>query len=126
MSPRNKCLCRCLLLAFFLIPGKLGLAQNPAPAPNQNVFIQFYQNHISAVDGNRCPMTPSCSAYAASAVKRHGPVIGWFMGCDRLVRCGRDEMDLSPVRHISGTDYAYDPVDANDFWWFEKKEVPSK
>lgn len=46
------------------------------------------------------------------------------MACDRLVRCGRNEMDLSPVRRINGTDYTYDPVDANDFWWFNKKELP--
>jgi len=69
-------------------------------------------------------MTPSCSSYAASSVKQHGPILGWIMACDRLVRCGRNEMDLSPVRRINGTDYTYDPVDANDFWWFNKKELP--
>ena len=122
MSPRSSCLY--LVLAFLLIPWTFCLAQNPNPAHNQNFFIQFYQNHISAVDGNRCPMTPSCSSYAASSVKQHGPILGWIMACDRLVRCGRNEMDLSPVRRINGTDYTYDPVDANDFWWFNKKELP--
>ncbi|WDP93271.1 MAG: membrane protein insertion efficiency factor YidD [Desulfobacter sp.] len=88
----------------------------------RNPAIAFFQDHISAADGNRCPMTPSCSAYAARAVQKHGLVIGWIMACDRLVRCGRDEARISPHIRIKGREYISDPVSANDFWWFSKKE----
>ena len=73
------------------------------------------------VDGNRCPMYPSCSKYASEVFKKHGPILGWIMTCDRLVRCKRDKDRLS-INVITGTQkYIYDPVKANDFWWFEKK-----
>jgi putative component of membrane protein insertase Oxa1/YidC/SpoIIIJ protein YidD len=94
----------------------------PAPEAQKNMFIRFFQDHISAVDGNRCCMTPSCSEYAAQAVKKHGPVIGWIMACDRLVRCGRDEVRVSPHVCINGQEFVSDPVSANDFWWFKKED----
>lgn len=87
----------------------------------ENIFIKFYQDHISAIDGNRCPMYPSCSAYASQAIEKHGPVIGWVMACDRLVRCGRNEVELSKAVIIKGHTFVHDPVDSNDFWWFEKE-----
>jgi len=65
-------------------------------------------------------MYPSCSAYAAQVVKKHGPSLGWVMACDRLVRCGRDEADLSKTIIVSGQKLVHDPVENNDFWWFEK------
>ena len=85
---------------------------------SKNIFIKFYQDHISGADGGRCPMTPSCSEYAAQAMKKHGTVVGWIMACDRLVRCGRDEAHISPHVRIKGTTYISNPVSANDFWWF--------
>ena len=88
----------------------------------ENLFIRFYQEHISAVDGNRCPMYPSCSVYASRAIEKHGPIIGWVMACDRLVRCGRDEVHQSRTIIVKGRKSIYDPVKANDFWWFEKEK----
>jgi len=85
-----------------------------------NMFIRFYQDHISGADGNRCPMFPSCSEYAARAIKKHGPVTGWIMACDRILRCGRNELSLAPEKWINGSAHAHDPVSANDFWWFEE------
>ncbi|MCP3940086.1 MAG: membrane protein insertion efficiency factor YidD [Desulfobacteraceae bacterium] len=84
------------------------------------MLIQFYQDHLSAADGHRCPMSPSCSEYAARAIKKHGLFVGWIMACDRLVRCGRDEVTISPLRFVNGKSYTFDPVDANDFWWFDQ------
>ena len=86
-----------------------------------NVIIQFYRTYISATDGDRCPMMPSCSSYAAKAIKKHGLIMGWIMACDRLVRCGRDETKISEKIIVNGREYTYDPVRANDFWWTEKK-----
>lgn len=87
-----------------------------------NALVQFYQKHISQVDGDRCPMAPSCSSYARQAIQKHGPVIGWIMACDRLVRCGRDEAKVSPAIILDSQKYVYDPVAANDFWWFKKEK----
>jgi len=84
----------------------------------KNIFIKFYQDHISIVDGERCPMTPSCSEYASQAIHKHGFVKGWVMACDRLVRCGRDEIRVSPHVWINHEEYVSDSVPANDFWWF--------
>lgn len=84
--------------------------------------IRFYQEYISPVDGNRCPMYPSCSSYAREAFENHGLFLGWVMTCDRLIRCGRDETAISPAIISGGQKYSFDPVRSNDFWWFEKKK----
>lgn len=86
----------------------------------ENPVIKFYQEHISAVDGDRCPMYPTCSSYAKKAIEKHGAVVGWVMALDRLIRCGRDESNLSPSYVINDQTVIYDPVEANDFWWFNK------
>lgn len=112
MLPRNRTILLMLVLCF--IWGSTALAAD-------NLFIRFYQEHISVVDGNRCSMYPSCSAYASQTFKKHGVVVGWIMACDRLVRCGRDEALVSMQVKIDNTEFTYDPVSANDFWWFETK-----
>lgn len=68
-------------------------------------------------------MYPSCSAYAQQVFKKHGPLLGWMMSCDRLVRCGRDEASISRKVRAEGQILIYDPVAANDFWWFQKKQT---
>lgn len=128
MLPRNKL----TLLVLFFCLGFAGIssAQNQdLPGPDKNLVIQFFQEHISPVDGNRCTMNPSCSAYAAQAIQKHGLLMGWIMACDRLVRCGQDEVTLAPSRYINAERLTIDPVEANDFWWFntsEKKKSPVK
>jgi len=78
--------------------------------------IKFYQDYISSVDGNRCPMHPTCSQYCIEALKKHGTFLGWIMCSDRLMRCGRDENKLSDPVWIDGKKRTYDPVSNNDFW----------
>ena len=124
MSPRNKIgnnilniirnflIIICILVACLIVPY----------ARADNTLIEFYRNHISAIDGDRCRMHPTCSAYAKEAIEKHGPIVGWIMTCDRLVRCGRDETRLSPKVIIGKTPYTNDPVESNDFWWFEKEK----
>lgn len=90
-------------------------ADNPV-----NLFIypiEFYRKYISTVAGSRCPMYPSCSKYSIDTLKKHGPVVGYVMTCDRLMRCGRDEVRLSSPVWINGKRRCYDPVRNNDFWW---------
>jgi putative component of membrane protein insertase Oxa1/YidC/SpoIIIJ protein YidD len=61
-------------------------------------------------------MTPSCSAYAREAIAKHGPITGWILTCDRLMRCGRDEITQAKSIRINHTTLCHDPVANNDFW----------
>ena len=81
--------------------------------------IEFYRNTISKSDGCRCPMYPSCSQYCMEAFRKHGLFMGWIMCSDRLMRCGRDEIKLSPHVLIQGEKLSFDPVNNNDFWWHQ-------
>lgn len=72
---------------------------------------------VSAVDGDRCPMTPTCSNYGLQAMDKHGPLVGWMMIVDRLLR-ESDEQDLASHVVVAEEYRTHDPVDANDFWWF--------
>jgi len=77
--------------------------------------IRFFQRYISPVDGARCPMYPTCSAYARQALARHGPWFGILLTVDRLIH----ENDPGERRHpvLVGDRYRYlDPLEANDFW----------
>ena len=38
------------------------------------------------------------------------------MACDRLMRCGRDELKLSPAVMTRQGIRCQDPLDNNDFW----------
>ncbi|MDY6880911.1 MAG: membrane protein insertion efficiency factor YidD [Thermodesulfobacteriota bacterium] len=83
-------------------------------------LIKFYQgplNHLSSVKQSGCPMYPSCSEYSIRCVQKHGFFMGWIMTCDRLMRCGRDEMALSSRIFVNGEWKHYDPLEMNDFWW---------
>jgi putative membrane protein insertion efficiency factor len=51
------------------------------------VLIRFYQQWISPLLGPRCRFIPSCSAYAAEALQRHGPWRGGWLSLRRLSRC---------------------------------------
>ncbi len=114
MLPRNKIVLIFLSVVFIIF------FVNPLYAEDKNFILNFYKNHISVVDGNRCPMYPSCSSYASRAFEKHGPVLGWIMSCDRLVRCGRDEAGVSGKVIVNSHQLIHDSVEANDSWWFEK------
>jgi putative membrane protein insertion efficiency factor len=103
---------------FFFLAFPVRGQSPPDPDTLENPILRFYQATISRADGNRCPMYPSCSHYAAQALKKHGPVMGWIMTCDRLLRCGRSDTRLAPQVRIHGRPLTFDPVEANDFWWF--------
>ncbi len=95
-----------------------------APAPAQAVFWFYDQglNHLSAVRSGTCPMHPSCSVYSRESFQKHGLLLGWWMTFDRLLRCGRDEIDRSPSLLVGGQWKAHDPVSHNDHWWHEPRE----
>jgi putative membrane protein insertion efficiency factor len=62
--------------------------------------IRFYQRIVSPALPRRCKYEPTCSAYAAEALRTHGPVRGVVLASWRLLRC-------NPFSHGG-----YDPVSA--------------
>ena len=118
----------CLLILSFLFscayPQTTGEESNSAFNPMRSV-VAFYQgplNHLSAVKKAECPMYPSCSAYSIQCFEKHGLFVGWIMTHDRLMRCGRDELKLSPTAIVNGKWKCIDPVGNNDFWWYDNMD----
>jgi uncharacterized protein len=50
--------------------------------------IRAYRRWISPVRPPACRFTPSCSAYAVTAVERFGALRGGWLATRRLLRCG--------------------------------------
>ena len=98
-------------------------AESGAATNAMSGMIQFYQgplNHLTAVRMGECPMYPSDSQYGLQSIQKHGVLMGWIMTVDRLMRCGRDEIRLSPPVIVDGKLKYYDPVEKNDFWWSDQ------
>ena len=51
------------------------------------VFIALYRYTISPLLGRHCRFEPSCSEYAAGAIREHGAVRGSYLGMSRMCRC---------------------------------------
>lgn len=49
--------------------------------------ILFYRTCISPLTPPSCRFTPTCSAYALEALRRHGPVRGLWLTIRRIMRC---------------------------------------
>ena len=81
--------------------------------------IRFFQIFISPADGDRCPMSPSCSQYAVEAIRTYGPWRGIVLTSDRLLRCGRED-DYPLIRQRGEFHYGefhyYDPLGENVIW----------
>lgn len=77
------------------------------------VLIHRHRRHGTRVDGPRCPLYPSCAAYADSAIRRYS-FLGLMIFIDRLFF--RETGDLSkkylrtPRRLSRGIRY-YDPLE---------------
>ena len=123
----------CLLIPGFLFscahPQTAGEESNSAFNPMRSIVECSHGplNHLSAVKKAECPMYPSCSEYSIQCFEKHGLFMGWIMTHDRLMRCGRDELKLSPTGIVNGKWKCIDPVGNNDFWWYDnmdKKVIP--
>jgi uncharacterized protein len=69
------------------------------------VLIKIYQYVISPLMPPTCRYLPTCSAYAAEAVQRHGAIVGTWLAIRRLARChpwgghGYDPVPKQARRH---------------------------
>ncbi len=99
-------------------PGEISQKQRDHRFNPMRSLVEVYRTYISPIDGSKCPMYPTCSKYSLVAFKKHGLFIGWMMTVDRLFRCGRDELRLSPQIIVNGELACYDPLENNDFWWY--------
>lgn len=77
--------------------------------------VRFFQNYISPVDGPRCPMYPTCSAYARQALAKHGPWLGTMLTVDRLIH-ENEPQEWQHVIRVGDHDRYHDPLSNNDFW----------
>jgi putative membrane protein insertion efficiency factor len=50
-------------------------------------LIRGYQRFISPGLPAACRFYPTCSAYAATAIERHGPLRGIWLAAARIARC---------------------------------------
>lgn len=50
-------------------------------------LIRVYRYALSPFLGQRCRFYPSCSAYAAEALTRYGPLRGSWLAIKRVLRC---------------------------------------
>ncbi|HEX6916408.1 MAG TPA: membrane protein insertion efficiency factor YidD [Chitinophagaceae bacterium] len=62
------------------------------------LLIKIYQLAISPLLGPKCRFTPTCSQYAAEALKKHGLFRGGWLAVKRISRCR------------PGGGHGYDPV----------------
>ena len=114
--------CFMIMLLVLTGPAPAVRAASGTPASgatgDTGTWLHFYKTIVSATDGERCPMYPSCSTYASRAFKKHGFFMGWILTCDRLIRCGRDETRLSPHLRSGNRVLTVDTLEDNDFWWY--------
>lgn len=50
-------------------------------------FIQCYRVVVSPILPPACRFYPTCSQYAAEAIKKHGPFKGSALAAKRLLKC---------------------------------------
>ena len=66
-------------------------------------LIALYRVSLSGWLGGQCRFYPSCSTYAARAIRTHGAIRGTLLASWRLARCGpftRGGVDHVPEREV--------------------------
>lgn len=64
-------------------------------------IVRLYQTTISPMTPASCKFHPTCSAYAVTALRRHGPVKGVALASARLARCHPwQEGGIDPVPQV--------------------------
>ena len=57
------------------------------PAKLVTLPIKAYRKVVSPLLPPSCRFTPTCSAYAITAIERHGVVRGGWLAMKRIARC---------------------------------------
>ncbi|GAB3592504.1 hypothetical protein GCM10027446_13260 [Angustibacter peucedani] len=85
-------------------------AERPGPlAVVLLVLVRTYQLVISPWIAPRCRFYPSCSAYAVTALRRHGALKGSYLAARRLLRC--HPWNPGGVDHVPAKGEATTPTD---------------
>ncbi|MBI5015403.1 MAG: membrane protein insertion efficiency factor YidD [Deltaproteobacteria bacterium] len=71
--------------------------------------VDLYRVFVSPVDGDRCPSSPTCSAYAREAVRERGFLLGFALTAGRLVS-EADQAAFGPRVRVGGQWKVYAPV----------------
>lgn len=50
-------------------------------------FVDLYRKFISPLTPPACRFYPSCSEYIRTAITKHGPIKGLYLGLKRLLKC---------------------------------------
>lgn len=75
------------------------------------LLIQAYKLSFSGSTASRCMFEPSCSAFAADALREQGMIAGLLLSADRLQRCHHGARKLAiPPKRNSDKDLIYDPA----------------
>jgi hypothetical protein len=64
-------------------------------------LVFLYRVTLSSVMGRQCRFLPTCSEYAAEAIRAHGALRGTWLALKRVARChpwGGDGYDPVPPR----------------------------
>jgi len=72
-------------------------------------IILFHQHVLSPVDGPRSHFRPSSSSYMMQSMQKHGFIMGFLMGCDRLMRENSDDWVYRKIE-TEGKIFKYDPI----------------
>lgn len=98
-----------------------GLAYHPSQSiqevkPKDSIAVRvaeqvilFHQNVLSPVDGPRSHFRPSSSSYMMQSMQKHGFIMGFLMGCDRLMRENGDDWVYRKIES-EGKIFKYDPI----------------
>jgi len=79
-------------------------------------LVMWLYKRVSQVKISRsCRFEPTCGDYAREAIAKHGPLLGWLMGCERAIRFHGDTRTYRRAV-IDGRTRLLDPVSDNDFW----------
>lgn len=103
-----------LLSIGYQLPWTIEEQEKPKRDPNFGSYllervILFHQNVLSPIDGPRSHFRPTSARYTLLAVRRHGPLMGILMGCDRLLRENKDPW-VYRTCVIDDVLYKWDPI----------------
>ena len=82
-------------------------ARSDIPSRVAEVLIAFRQEVLSQADGPRSNFRPSSSEYMKLAIRKHGFLKGYLMGCDRLLRENKDPW-VYPTVTLWDMEFKYD------------------